>query len=89
MEQCILEARYYQISYEEAIALNKIDLFGDGEKDELKHLSRADLILIYSLYDGGIDEFLEDYKSYAMDSKSAKGYKFVNKPHYYLKNRIG
>lgn len=78
----------HQIRVEDARNLRLIDLFTE-EVNSDKHLSRADLILIFTLYPNGLEEFLEDYLDYVEHEVDTKGYKVVNKPHYYLKNIIG
>ena len=83
-----VEPRQYQIKVEDARKLRPIDLFSDEVNGD-KHLSRADLILIYNLYPNGIDEFLDDYLDYVEHEVETKKYKVVNKPHFYLKNLIG
>lgn len=80
--------RQHQIKVEDARTLRPVDLFTDEVNGD-KHLSRADIILIYTLYPAGIDEFLDDYLDYVEKEVETKGYKVVNKPHYYLKNIIG
>lgn len=80
--------RQHQIKVEEARELRLIDLFIDEGNHE-KQLSRADLILIYSLYEDGLKEFLDDYFDYVEREVDTKGYKVVNKPHFYLKSTVG
>lgn len=84
-----IEPRVHQIRVEDARNLRLIDLFTDTDDNGHKYLSRADLILIFTLYPRGIEEFLEDYKTYVEEEVETKGYKVVNKPHFYLKNLIG
>ena len=80
--------RNHQIKVEDARNLRLIDLFTD-ESNADKHLSRADLILIFTLYPTGLVEFLDEYLDYVEYEVKTKGYKVVNKPHYYLKSIIG
>lgn len=80
--------KQHQIRVEDARLLRPIDLFTD-EVNGVKHLSRADIILIYTLYPNGIEEFLDDYLDYVEKEVRTKKYKVVNKPHYYLKTIIG
>ena len=80
--------RNHQIRVEDARNLRLIDLFTE-EVNSDKHLSRADLILIFTLYPNGLEEFLEEYLEYVEHEVETKGYKVVNKPHYYLKGIIG
>lgn len=82
-------ARPYQIGAKEALNLNMIDLFKEEGRQGQKHLSRADIILISMLYPEGLAQFLKEYKEYAQKLVDEKGYKFVAKPHYYLKDIIG
>lgn len=86
-EQTIIP-RNHQIRVEDARNLRLIDLFTE-EVNSDKHLSRADLILIYTLYPNGLVEFLEEYLKYVEHEVATKNYKVVNKPHYYLKGIIG
>ena len=80
--------RNHQIRVEDARNLRLIDLFTE-EVNSDKHLSRADLILIFTLYPNGLVEFLDEYLEYVEHEVETKGYKVVNKPHYYLKGIIG
>lgn len=82
------EARYYQLPIEEALNLNVIDLFKDNHNDK-RLISRADIILIYTLYNNDLNDFLEQYKSHVLILNKDRGYKFVPKPHYYLKDILG
>ena len=87
-EGLVIEARPYQIEFEKALELQPIDLLKDEDVQGRKLLSRADIILIFTLYTGGLDQFLEEYKEYIRNENEEKGYKFVKKPHYYLKSTI-
>lgn len=80
--------RNHQIRVEDARNLRLIDLFTEEVNND-KHLSRADLILIFTLYPNGLVEFLDEYLEYVENEVKTKGYKVVNKPHYYLKGIIG
>lgn len=80
--------RNHQIRVEDARNLRLIDLFTEEVNND-KHLSRADLILIFTLYPNGLVEFLNEYLEYVEHEVRTKGYKVVNKPHYYLKGIIG
>ena len=84
----VVTPRNHQIRVEDARSLRSIDLFTE-EVNSDKHLSRADLILIFTLYPNGLQEFLDDYLDYVEREVKTKGYKVVNKPHYYLKGIIG
>lgn len=88
-QQTIMEARPYQIATEDALKLRVIDLFQDEDAQGYRLLSRADLILIFTLYANGMEEFLEDYKKHIQMLRDERGYKFVPKPHHYLKGIIG
>lgn len=84
-----IEPRQHQITVEDARLLRPIDLLQDEDMQGHRLLSRADLILIFTLYPNGLNEFLEDYLQYVEDEVETKNYKVVNKPHYFLKNIIG
>lgn len=84
-----IEPRQHQLKVEDALNLRLIDLFTESDDNGHKFLSRADLILIFTLYPNGIEEFLSDYKNYVKTEIETKGYRVVNKPHFYLKNIIG
>ena len=83
------ELRANQILVENALSMRPVDLLQDEDTQGHRLLSRADLILIFTLYPNGLNEFLEDYKKYVRDIVDERGYKAVNKPHYFLKNLIG
>lgn len=53
-----IEARYYQVSVEEALKMQVIDLLKDTDREGHRHLSRVDLILIYTLFKGGLGRVL-------------------------------
>lgn len=80
--------RNHQIKVEDARKLRIVDLFAEEYNGE-KQLSRADLILIYTVYDEGLQDFLYEYLEYVEKEVETKGYKVVNKPHFYLKSIIG
>ena len=82
-----LEPRDYQLYVEEALELRIADLLCDV--DGQRHLSRADIILIYTIYPGALQEFLDDYLEYVRTEQKQKGYTVIKKPHYYLKDIIG
>lgn len=84
-----VEPRYYQIRVEEALNFNMVDLFKDEGEGGNKLLSRADLLLIFTIFKGGIEEFLNEYKKYVIEEKDKKGYVVVQKPHFFLKNLLG
>lgn len=84
-----IEPRAHQIKVEDALNLRMIDLFTETDSNGHKHLSRADLILIFTLYPNGLEEFLNEYKNYVQSEVETKKYRVVIKPHFYLKNLIG
>ena len=88
MERLVIETRPHQIEVAKALKLQPIDLLKDEDFQGRKLLSRADIILIFTLYTGGLDQFLEEYKEYIRNENEEKGYKFVKKPHDYLKSTI-
>ena len=69
-----------------------LDIFKDyvyfEDSNGKKLLSRADLILIFTFYSNGLEQFLDEYKEYVLELKRERGYVVVNKPHYYLKGVI-
>ena len=79
--------RYYQLKVETALKLKPYDLFLEGE-DGRAHLSKGDIILIYSLFKGGVIEFYDYYIKYVNDVVKEKNYSVVHKPHYFLKNCV-
>lgn len=79
----------HQIEVEKALKLELVHLVQDVDDSGYRLLSRADLILIFTLYTKGLEGFLEEYKNYAQTQSEVRGYNVVNKPHYYLKNIIG
>ena len=89
IRETVIEPRAHQITVEDARDLRPIDLLNDEDAQGHRLLSRADLILIYTLYPNGLNEFLEDYLQYVEEEVKTKKYKVVNKPHYFLKKIIG
>ena len=87
-ERPVIEARPHQIATEVALNLQPIDLLKDEDSNGKNLLSRADLILIFTLYSNGLEQFLDEYKEYVLELKRERGYVVVNKPHYYLKGVI-
>ena len=59
-----IEPKQHQIRVEDALNLRLVDLFTESDGASHKYLSRADLILIFTLYPNGLSDFLEDYISY-------------------------
>lgn len=77
------ELRHHQIEIEIALELQVTDLLKD--KDDIGiAISKADIILIFSIYKGGMIEFFEIYKNYILDCKQ-KRFRAVDKPHWFLK----
>lgn len=83
------EMKHYQMTVEDALKMDVIDLFQDEDIQGHRILSRADLILVFTLYKGGLEQFLDDYKEYVRTMQKERGFRFVNKPHHYLKNLLG
>lgn len=84
-----VEARPHQIRVEEALQLRPVDLLREEDSYGRRLVSRADLFLILSIFDGGIKEFLEDYKAFVRKIVEERDYIVVNNPHSYLKNILG
>ena len=87
----VLVPRDSQIYAREVINWEAINLLEDEDSQGHRLLSRADLILIFTLYNRrGLDGFLEEYISYANNFISEYGDgAIIKKPHYYLKSIIG
>lgn len=85
------QPRDYQIYAREALDWEVIDLLQDEDAQGHRILSRADLILIFALYNkSGLEGFLETYLKYAKEMVDRYGENaIIIKPHNYLKNLIG
>ena len=57
------ELRHHQIYIERADELKVTDLLKDTDEEGIA-ISKADIILIFSIYEGGIIEFFNLYKKY-------------------------
>lgn len=80
------ELRSNQMYVKDAAALSIEDMIKEQPKD--RHtLSRADIILIFTVY-GSIDVFFRKYQAYVADCERAE-YIYCQPPHYYLKYQIG
>lgn len=80
------ELRSNQMFVKDALKLTIEDMIREQPKD--KHtLSRADIILIFTVY-GSLDVFFNKYKEYLRDCERAE-YIYCQPPHYYLKYQIG
>ena len=89
-EERTFEIRHHQIETERARELKVTDLLKEYEgtpQAERIALSKADIILIYGLYENGVKEFFKLYKEY-VEECSGKRYKACDKPHWYLKRSI-
>lgn len=86
-ENYSFELRHHQIYIERAMELQVTDLLKDTDDEENIAISKADIILIFSIYKGGIIEFFELYKAYVNDCRQ-KHYRAVDKPHWRLKRSI-
>ena len=82
-----IQPRGYQIRVEDALNLKPYDLMMNGD-DGRVHLSKADVILIYTMFKGGIIEFYDKYIEHVKEMVKENGYVVVPKPHYFLKNII-
>lgn len=83
--------RDYQLYAKDVLGWEIIDLLQDEDTYGHRLLSRADLILIFALYNkNGLEGFYQDYMAYAQEKYDTFGeLGFVQKPHIYLKNLIG
>ncbi|MGV3076405.1 hypothetical protein ACEE21_15100 [Clostridium baratii] len=86
-----LMPRDSQIYAKDVIDWEIINLLQDEDSQGHKLLSRADIILIYALYNkSGLEGFLNEYIEYAKKYADTYGvYAVIKKPHYYLKGLIG
>ncbi|GAA0071782.1 hypothetical protein UT300003_33070 [Clostridium sardiniense] len=82
-----IQPRNYQIRVEDALNLKPYELMSSGD-DGRVHISKADIILIYTMFKGGIMEFYDNYISFVNEMIREKGYVVVPRPHYFLKNII-
>lgn len=80
------ELRNHQIETDRALELQVTDLLKDSDEERIA-ISKADIILIFSIYEGGIIEFFNLYKKYIMECKQ-KRWKACDKPHWFLKRSI-
>lgn len=81
------EIRHHQIEIDLAVELQVTDLLKDEDDENKIAISKADIILIFSIYKGGIIEFFELYKKYVSDCKHRR-WRAVDKPHWFLKRSI-
>ena len=77
------ELRHHQIYIERADELKVTDLLKDTDEEGIA-ISKADLILIFTIYDDGIKEFFRLYKNYIEECKQRR-WRAVDKPHWFLK----
>ena len=90
-ERIASQPRDYQIYARETLKWEVIDLLQDEDAQGHRLLSRADLILIFALYNkSGLEGFLNEYIKYANEYIGRYGEgAVILKPHHYLKNLIG
>lgn len=90
-ERPIAQPRDYQIYAKVSLDWEVIDLLQDEDVQGHRLLSRADLILIYALYNkSGLEGFLNEYIRYAKEYIERYGEQaIILKPHHYLKQLIG
>ena len=90
-EGFIPQPRDYQIYAKEVLEWEVVDLLQDEDVQGHRLLSRADLILIYTLYSkSGMEGFLSEYIRYAKEYIERHGENaIIIKPHHYLKKLIG
>lgn len=82
----LIELRHNQIYVRDAEALTIEEMVRDQQRTKYT-LSRADIILIFTVY-GSLDNFFKKYMDYVSDCSSAN-YTYCQPPHYYLKYQIG
>ena len=85
------QPRDYQVYAREVLEWEVVHLLQDEDVQGHRLLSRADLILIFALYNkSGLEGFLNEYVKYAKDYIERYGVNAViKKPHYFLKQLIG
>lgn len=90
-ERVASQPRDYQIYAKEALSWEVVDLLQDEDTQGHRLLSRADIILIFALYNkSGLEGFLNEYIKYANEYIGRYGEgAVILKPHHYLKNLIG
>lgn len=90
-ERVVNQPREYQIYAREALEWEVINLLQDEDVQGHRMLSRADIILIFALYNkSGLEGFLKEYMRYANEYIDRFGENAVIlKPHNYLKQLIG
>lgn len=83
--------RDYQLFAKDVLGWEVIDLLQDEDTNGYRILSRADLILIFALYNkSGLEGFLNEYLNYANEKYERYGEQaIILKPHNFLKNLIG
>lgn len=80
------ELRPNQMFVKDALKLTIEDMIKEQPKD--KHtLSRADIILIFTVY-GSLEGFFKKYQGYLQECEGAE-YIYCQPPHYFLKYQIG
>lgn len=81
-----IELRPNQMFVKDAVALSLESLVKEQPKN--KHtLSRADIILIFSVY-GSLNVFFKKYQEYLQECERSE-YIYCQPPHYFLKYQIG
>lgn len=90
-ERTVSQPRDYQIYAREVLEWEVINLLQDEDTQGHRLLSRADLILIFALYNKtGLEGFLNEYLKYSKEYIERYGEgAVILKPHHYLKNLIG
>lgn len=90
-EGLIPQPRDYQIYAKEVLEWEVVNLLQDEDVQGHRLLSRADLILIYTLYNkSGMEGFLSEYIRHAKEYIERHGENaIIIKPHHYLKKLIG
>lgn len=82
-----LVPRQHQIYVEDALNLTVVDLLNIPNGEYFGYLSKADLILIFTVY-GDLNKFLNSYKEHVQKMIGAYNYTVIENPHYFLKKVI-
>ncbi|MGL4850961.1 MAG: hypothetical protein ACRC28_18900 [Clostridium sp.] len=86
VQQNSFEIRHHQIYIEVAENLKVTDLLRDSNEDGIA-ISKADIILIFTLFEEGVKEYYRLYMQYVRECKD-KRFRAVHKPHWHLKQLI-
>lgn len=90
VERVEFEIRHHQMEIDQARDLAVTDMLKENSDEtpaDRIALSKADIILIYAIYQGGLKDFYVQYKSYVEECMKRR-WKACDKPHWFLKRAI-